>query len=87
MDLDTLARLRFIQDELIKFVYSVEMPEHVILDIDSTLLGTYGKQLGSKYNHHYQQVGYHPLVCYDGIIGDLLRIELRDGSSCQGRTT
>ena len=81
MDLDTLARLRFIQDELRKFVYSVEMPEHVILDIDSTLLGTYGKQLGSKYNHHYQQVGYHPLVCYDGITGDLLRIELRDGST------
>ena len=31
-------------------------------------------------NYHYQSHGYHPLVCYDGMTGDLLKIELRDGN-------
>lgn len=80
LDMDTLAILQFIQAELRRRVYSVELPEHVILDLDSTLLNTYGRQAGSKYNHHYDSVGYHPLVCYDSFTGDLLGIKLRDGS-------
>ena len=29
---------------------------------------------------------YHPLVCYDGMTGDLIKIQLRDGTqySCTG---
>ena len=48
------------------------MPEAIILDLDSTLLNAYGK--------HYQSNSYHPLVCYDGITGDLIKIQLRDGT-------
>lgn len=62
------------------------MPEAVVLDLDSTLLEAYGKQEGRAFNFHYQSNGYHPLVCYDGITGDLIKIQLRDGTkySCTG---
>ncbi|GAA0772424.1 hypothetical protein GCM10008908_18660 [Clostridium subterminale] len=48
--------------------------------MDSTLLNTYGHQESEDFNFHYQSNGYHPLVCYDGITGDLLKIQLRDGT-------
>ena len=62
------------------------MPQAVILDLDSTLLDAYGKQEGSAFNFHYQSNGYHPLVCYDGLTGDLIKIQLCDGTqhSCTG---
>ncbi len=58
------------------------------VDLDSTLLAAYGKQEGRAFNFHYQSNGYHPLVCYDGITGDLIKIQLRDGAaySCTGVT-
>jgi hypothetical protein len=52
----------------------------VLLDLDSTLLNTYGKQEGEGFNFHYSAHGYHPLLCYDGLTGDLLKAELRDGT-------
>ncbi len=62
------------------------MPQAVILDLDSTLLDAYGRQEGRAFNFHYQSHGYHPLVCYDGMTGDLIKIQLRDGTqySCTG---
>ena len=61
-------------------VYSIKPPEHMLFDLDSTLLNTYGKQEGEAFNYHYQAHGYHPLLCFDGITGDLLKLELRDGT-------
>ncbi len=52
----------------------------MLFDIDSTLLDTYGNQEGEGFNCHYQAHGYHPLLCYDGLTGDLLKAELRDGT-------
>lgn len=52
----------------------------MLFDIDSTLLDTYGNQEGEGFNYHYQAHGYHPLLCYDGLTGDLLKAELRDGT-------
>ena len=52
----------------------------MLLDLDSTLFGTYGSQEGEGFNFHYQAHGYHPLLCYDGLTGDLLKAELRDGT-------
>lgn len=52
----------------------------MLFDIDSTLLDTYGHQEGEGFNFHYQAHGYHPLLCYDGLTGDLLKAELRDGT-------
>ena len=45
-----------------------------------TLLNTYGKQEGEGFNFHYQAHGYHPLLCYGKITGDLLKAELRNGT-------
>ena len=88
MDEDTLKQFQEISRILRKRLYSIQMPQAVILDLDSTLLAAYGKQEGRAFNFHYQSNGYHPLVCYDGITGDLIKIQLRDGAaySCTGVT-
>lgn len=71
-----------------KIVYAIKNPNIILLDLDSTLFDTYGHQEGEGFNFHYKNHGYHPLVCFDGITGDLLKIELRDGTvySCTGVT-
>lgn len=80
MDETTLLQLDDIERKLRDIVYSIDKPEYVLLDLDSTLLDTYGHQQGEAFNFHYQAHGYHPLLCYDGLTGDLLKAELRDGS-------
>ena len=80
MDKTTLEQFYNLMRRFRKVVYNIKRPEMVLLDLDSTLLDTYGNQEGEDFNYHYQSHGYHPLVCYDGITGDLLKIQLRDGS-------
>lgn len=80
LDQDTLAQLDQIDARMRDIVYSIKAPEHMLFDIDSTLLETYGKQEGEGFNYHYQSHGYHPLLCYDGLTGDLLKAELRNGT-------
>ena len=86
MDDATLHQFYDIMRKLRKVVYAIRKPQMILLDLDSTLLDTYGHQEGEGFNFHYQSHGYHPLVCYDGITGDLLKIELRNGTdySCTG---
>lgn len=86
MDQDTLNQFLAICRMLRKKIYSISMPEAIIFDLDSTLLDAYGQQEGRTFNFHYQSTGYHPLLCFDGITGDLIKIQLRDGSkySCTG---
>lgn len=86
MDGDTLSQFDGITRELRRRVYSCEMPKMVLFDLDSTLLETYGKQEGEGFNFHYQAHGYHPLLCYDGLTGDLLKTQLRRGTDycCNG---
>ena len=86
MDEDTLNQFLAIARVLRKKIYSIQMPQAVILDLDSTLLDAYGRQEGRAFNFHYQSNGYHPLVCYDGMTGDLIKVQLRDGTqySCTG---
>ena len=88
MDEDTLKQFQEISQILRKRIYNIQMPQAVILDLDSTLLAAYGKQEGRAFNFHYRSNGYHPLVCYAGITGDLIKIHLRDGAaySCTGVT-
>lgn len=80
MDEATLLQLEAITEKMREAVYSVRLPEHMLFDLDSTLLNTYGRQEGEGFNFHYQAHGYHPLLCYDGLTGDLLKAELRDGT-------
>lgn len=63
-----------------KIIYSVTKPQQLLLDLDSTLLSTYGNQEGHAFNYHYQANGYHPLMCFDGLTGDCLKVQLREGS-------
>lgn len=80
MDEASLKQLEEIQRILRKRVYSIDRPKHVLFDLDSTLLATYGAQEGAAFNYHYQAHGYHPLLCFDGMTGDLLKVELRPGT-------
>ena len=86
LDEHTLAQLEEIQKTLRRRAYSIKMPENILFDLDSTLLATFGKQEGSAFNYHYQANGYHPLLCFDGMTGDLLKMELRPGTQycCNG---
>ncbi len=52
----------------------------MLFDIDSSLLNTYGNQEKEGFNYHYQPYEYHPLLCYDGLIRNLLKAELREGT-------
>ena len=80
MDETTLEQFDQIEKRMRDIVYAIKKPEHMLFDLDSTLLNTYGRQEGEAFNYHYQAHGYHPLLCYDGITGDLLKVELRDGT-------
>ena len=80
LDEDTMRQFERVNTLLRKKIYQIRRPEFVLLDLDSTLLNTYGKQEGEGFNYHYDAHGYHPLLCYDGITGDLLKIELRNGT-------
>ena len=87
MDDTTLTQFENIQKEMRNIVYHHEhYPDLLIFDLDSTLLPTYGNQEGEAWNHHYQADGYHPLLCFDGVTGDLIKMTLRDGTdySCNG---
>lgn len=52
----------------------------MLFDIDSTLFETFGEQEGEAFNYHYNGHGYHSLLCYDGLTGDLLKVVLREGN-------
>ena len=80
MDDGTLRQFDDIMCQLRKKIYSIRMLEFVLFDIDTTLLATYGKQDGAGFNYHYKTHGYHPLLCYDGLTGGLIKVQLRDGT-------
>jgi hypothetical protein len=80
MDETTHQQFYDIMKKMRQVIYQIAPPQLLLLDLDSTLLNTYGKQEGEGFNYHYQSHGYHPLVCFDGITGDLIKIELRDGT-------
>jgi hypothetical protein len=80
MDQTTLEQFDQIDSKMREIIYAIQSPSQLVFDLDSTLLDTYGEQEGEAFNFHYQAHGYHPLLCFEGITGDLLKVELRDGS-------
>ena len=80
MDASSLAQLQEMHRIIRRRAYSVERPEHIVFDVDTTLFPTYGTQEGEAFNYHYQAHGYHPVLCFDGMSGDLLKLELRTGA-------
>jgi len=53
--------------------------DKLILDLDSSVSETYGRQEGSAYNGHFECTCYHPLFCFNHL-GDLERVLLRNGN-------
>jgi hypothetical protein len=72
MDEDALKQFDIIGQAMWDTAYSVRHPGFMLFDLDSTLLNAYGNQEGEAFNYHYQAHGYHPLLCFDGLTGDLL---------------
>ena len=68
-----------ILEHLYKKVHPENETYQIVLDLDSTNVQAYGKQEESTYIHHYNTKGYHPLVLYDGLSGDLMKFQLRKG--------
>ena len=77
---ESLITLEKVCNILQERIYNYEKPEQMVLDIDSTHFDTYGNQEKSDYNAHYQTTGFHPLVMFDGLTGDLIKAELRSGN-------
>ena len=81
LDESTLNQFNEILRQLRRVIYSIEgRPSVMLFDLDTTLLNTYGNQEGSAWNYHYEDTGYHPQICYNGLNGDLIRIQLRNGT-------
>ena len=72
LDEKTIAQMEEINRVILERSYSIRKPEHILLDIDTTLLDGYGKQEGVCFNYHYQSTGYHPFICFDSMTGDLI---------------
>jgi len=54
---------------------------YLTIDVDSLPVRVEGHQPGSEYNGHYHARIYHPLVATLGEAGDLLDVQLREGTS------
>lgn len=53
--------------------------DKIVLDMDSSVSETYGRQEGSAYNGHFECTCYHPVFCFNQF-GDLERALLRGGN-------
>ena len=54
--------------------------DKLILDLDSRVSETYGRQVGSAYNGYSACSCYRPLFCFNRL-GDLDRVLLRNGNA------
>ncbi|WAH35288.1 IS1380 family transposase [Alicyclobacillus dauci] len=79
-DMETVKSLEHVNETLQRRVYAIKPQNQFVFDMDSSGFAAYGKQHGANFNYHYQQHGFHPLFCFDGLIGDCLRSELRAGN-------
>ncbi len=80
LDKSTFKTMESINTELLDRAYKVDKPKFIVFDIDSTDSIAYGNQKGSAYNSHYATNGFHPLLLFDGMTGDLIKAELRSGN-------
>jgi hypothetical protein len=73
-----LAGLAAINRELLTKVETIDSPQRVVLDMDSTEIPVYGQQENSAYNGHFESTCYHPLLLFNGE-GDCVAAKLRPG--------
>jgi hypothetical protein len=75
---DNLAKLMDLSGRWIDQVRRRKRMPEVILDLDSSVSPTHGRQEGTSYNGHFECTCYHPLFCFNQF-GDLERTLLREG--------
>jgi Transposase DDE domain. len=80
LDEKAIASLNKLLQNIFEKGNDLNTTNNIVLDIDSTNFETHGKQEGSSYNYHYGEKGYHPLMLFNGLNGDLIKTELREGS-------
>ena len=66
--------------DLLKQAYSIEKPDVIIFDMDSTEDLGYGNQEELKYNGYFRHNSYHPLLLFDGNTRDMIMSNLRPGN-------
>lgn len=74
-----LAALADLSGQWIDRVHARRPVERIVLDIDSSVSPTHGKQEGTAYNGHFDCTCYHPLFVFNQF-GDLERCALRSGN-------
>jgi hypothetical protein len=76
---ENLVGLAAINRELIAKAETIESPQRVVLDMDSTEIPVYGQQEQSAYNGHFESTCHHPLLLFSRE-GDCLAAKLRSGN-------
>ena len=79
-----LTALMDLSGEWIDKVHRRKPPKQLILDMDSSVSETYGKQEGAAYNGHFECTCYHPLFVFNQF-GDLERAMLRRGNHASAK--
>ena len=79
-----LTALMDLSGEWIDNVHRCKPPKQLILDMDSSVSETYGKQEGTAYNGHFECTCYHPLFVFNQF-GDLERAMLRRGNHASAK--
>ena len=79
-----LKALMNLSGEWIDKVHQRKLPKQLILDLDSSVSETYGKQEGTAYNGHFECSCYHPLFLFNQF-GDLERAMLRRGNHASAK--
>ena len=79
-----LTALMDLSGEWIDKVHRRKPPKQLILDMDSSVSETYGKQEGTAYNGHFECTCYHPLFVFNQF-GDLERAMLRRGNHASAK--
>jgi hypothetical protein len=79
-----LTALMNLSGEWIDKVHQCKPLKQLILDLDSSVSETYGKQEGSAYNGHFECNCYHPLFLFNQF-GDLERAMLRRGNNASAK--
>jgi len=76
---ENLTALMNLSGQWIDQVHRRQPLKQLILDMDSSVSETYGKQEGTAYNGHFESTCYHPLFLFNQF-GDLERALLRRGN-------
>jgi hypothetical protein len=80
--LSTRENLKHLSDVLGRWIDQAHRHRNLtklILDMDSSVSETYGRQQGSAYNGHFECTCYHPLFLFNQF-GDVERVMLRRGN-------